>query len=344
MRAGNLLRQLDQRLLPPLTRAVARLGDRPTRSGVLTWAAALSAAAVLGTALWAADETPSGDPTVGEVTRVGVTDGDSAPGYLRSAAADLAALSSQSAPGTADGTYALVTLDAYLPPQRLAMVLGDVPVSTVFGRVPLPGRQTEIVKIPALRVPDDVVAGMDQVASRKETEAADYRARAAAVDGDGASERELRARYASGAEVAAAEAAAYRTGCACVYAAVVRAAPVVLRGMAARPDVRAVDPAPEVYRLDRTVFTPPLPEQRDVVRPPADTGPTPESAPAERSEPAPGLPAPLASVGESSEPAPVVTIPLPEPSSPEPTEPPPPSVTTSPDVAIAVEPPTPTSS
>ncbi|MET8122025.1 hypothetical protein [Micromonospora sp. NPDC005291] len=342
MRAGNLLRQLDQRLLPPLTRAVARLGDRSARSGVLTWAAVLSAAAVLGTAVWAADDTPVGDRTVGEVTRVGVTDGDSVPGYLRSAAADLAGLPA-SAPATGDGTYALVTLDAYLPPQRLAAVLGDVPVSTVFGRVPLPGRQTEIVKIPALRVPDDVVAGMAQVATRKDTEAADYRARAAAVSGVGADERELRERYASGAEVAAAEAEAYRAGCACVYAAVVRATPVALRGVAARPDVRAVDPAPEVYRLDRTVFTPPLPEQRDVVRPPADTGPSPEPTPDGRSEPTPAAPTPSALMGESSEPAPVVTIPSLEPSSAEPTEPAPPRVTTSPDT-IGAEPPAPTSS
>ncbi|MBQ0903287.1 hypothetical protein [Micromonospora sp. U21] len=330
MRAGDLLRQLDQRLLPPLTRAVARLGDRSARSGVLTWAALLSSAAVLGTAVWAADDAPVGDRTVGEVTRVGVVDGDSVPGYLRSAAADLAALPT-AAPVTGEETYALVTLDAYLPPQRLAAVLGDVSVSTVFGRVPLPGRQTEIVKFPALRVPDDVVAGMAQVAVRKDTEAADYRARAAAVSGDGADERELRERYASGADVAAAEAAAYRTGCACVYAAVVRAAPVALRGVATRPDVRAVDPAPEVYRLDRTVFTPPLPEQHDVVRPPADTGPSAEPTPEVPVESTPVAPAPTASVGESSEPAPVVTIPLPEPSAAEPTELATPSVTTSPD-------------
>ncbi|MEW1584299.1 hypothetical protein AB0283_02460 [Micromonospora vinacea] len=334
MRAGNLLRQLDQRLLPPLTRAVARLGDRSARFGVLSWAAVLSAAAVLGTAVWAVDDTPVGDRTVGEVTRVGVADGDSVPGYLRSAAADLAALPG-SAPSAEGGTYALVTLDAYLPPQRLAAVLGDVGVSTVFGRVPLPGRQTEIVKIPALRVPDDVVAGMREVAARKETEAADYRARAAAVDGDGVGERELREQYASGAEVAAAEAAAYRTGCACVYAAVVRATPVALRGVAARPDVRAVDPAPEVYRLDRTVFTPPLPEQRDVVRPPADTGPSPAPTQTERPAPAISAPAPSAPVGESSEPAPVVTNPSPEPSNPEPTDSVPPSVTTSPDITVA---------
>ncbi|MGW3888518.1 hypothetical protein ACWD69_07510 [Micromonospora chokoriensis] len=337
MRAGNLLRQLDQRLLPPLTRAVARLGDRSARSGVLSWAAVLSAAAVLGTAVWAVDDAPVGDRTVGEVTRVGVTDGDSVPGYLRSAAADLAALPA-SASSAGSGTYALVTLTEYLPPQRLAAVLGDVGVSTVFGRVPLPGRQTEIVRIPALRVPDDVVAGMEEVAARKDAEAADYQARAAAVDGDGVGERELRERYVSGAEVATAEAAAYRTGCACVYAAVVRAAPQVLRGVAARPDVRAVDPAPEVYRLDRTVFTPPLPEQRDVVRPPADTGPSPASTPDGSVESTPPAPAPLASVGESSEPAPVVTIPSPAPSSAESTEPPPPTITTSPDTAGAESP------
>ncbi|MCX5121398.1 hypothetical protein OG992_29890 [Micromonospora sp. NBC_00362] len=343
MRAGNLLRQLDQRLLPPLTRAVARLGDRSARSGVLSWAAVLSAAAVLGTAVWAVDDTPVGDRTVGEVTRVGVADGDSVPGYLRSAAADLAALPA-SPPAAEGGTYALVTLDAYLPPQRLATVLGDVGVSTVFGRVPLPGRQTEIVKIPALRVPDDVVAGMEQVAARKETEAADYRARAAAVDGDGVGERELREQYVGGAEVAAAEAAAYRTGCACVYAAVVRATPVALRGVAARPDVRAVDPAPEVYRLDRTVFTPPLPEQRDVVRPPADTGPSPAPTRSERPAPMISAPAPSTPVGESSEPAPVVTIPSPEPSKPEPTESAAPSVTTSPDATLAEpSPPSPSS-
>ncbi|WP_410810946.1 hypothetical protein [Micromonospora sp. 067-2] len=330
MRSGDLLRQLDQRLLPPLTRAVARLGDSSSRSGVLSWAALVSSAAVLATAVWASGDAPVGDRTVGEVTRVGVVDGDSVPGYLRSAAADLAALPT-AVPTSGDGTYALVTLEAYLPPQRLAAVLGDVSVSTVFGRVPLPGRQTEIVKVPALRVPEDVVAGMAQVAVRKDTEAADYRARAASVSGDGAAERELRERYVSGAAVAAAEAAAYRTGCACVYAAVVRATPGELRGVAARPDVRAVDPAPEVYRLERTVFTPPLPEQRDVVRPPADNGPTPEATPDGRDELATSTPVPSASVGESSEPAPVVTNSSPEPSSAEPSEPAPPPVTTSPD-------------
>jgi hypothetical protein len=58
-------------------------------------------------------------------------------------------------------------------------------------------------------------------------------------------------------------AAGYRGLCACLYAAVVRATPAALDVVAARPEVRIVDPAPEVRRLDATVFLPPLPEQAD---------------------------------------------------------------------------------
>ncbi|SCG41949.1 hypothetical protein GA0070609_1103 [Micromonospora echinaurantiaca] len=311
MRAGDLLRQLDQRLLPRLATAVARLGHGPARPRLLPSVALLSCAAVLLTAVWATDDRPVGDPTVGEVTRVGVANGESIPGYLRAATADLATLPSAAAtPG--DGTYALVSLSTYLTPQRLAAVVGDVSVAEVFGRVPLPDRQTEIVRLPAQRVPDDVVGAMADLAARKDREAADYRTRAA-----GAADPELRQVYASGAEVAAAEAAAYRSGCACVYAAVVRAEPAALRGVATRPDVRVVDPAPEVRRLDRTVFTPPLPEQRDVARPPADGG-LASPAPTGSTEPATRSPAAVPSAGDPSEPAPTVTDPSRPPSPPAP--------------------------
>ena len=308
MRAGDLLRQLDQRLLRRLAGAATRLGAGRARHRVLTSAALVSCAAVLLTAVWAGGDRPTGDRTVGEVTRVGVAEGDSIPGYVRAAAADLAALPT-AAPGSGDGTYALVSLSSYLTPQRAAAVLGDVPVATVFGRVPLADRQTEIVRIPAQRLPDDLVAQMADLAARKDREAADHRARAAALTGGGHQERELRQVYASGAEVAEAEAEAYRSGCACVYAAVVRAGPVALRGVAARSGVRAVDPAPEVSRLDRTVFTPPLPEQREVVRPPADGGLSPEPASVSRDRGSPGASTPSPTVGETSEPAPAVTDP-----------------------------------
>ncbi|MBO4206971.1 hypothetical protein, partial [Micromonospora echinofusca] len=278
MRAGELLRRLDERLLPRLGRTVTRLGEGPARPRALTVVAVLCAAAVLLTAVWTADRPPTGDRTVGTTARVGVTEGQSILGYLRTAGDELAALA---AGAGGRPTYALVSLADYLAPDRLAPLLGEVAVAEVLGRVPLPGRQTQIVRIPALRVPQDVLAGMDELADRKDREAADYRARAAALTGDSVEDRELRQVYVSGAEVAAAEATAYRSHCACVYAAVVRAEPTALRAVAGRPGVRGVDPAPEVERLDRAVFSPPLPEQADVVRPPADTGlPTADGSPA----------------------------------------------------------------
>lgn len=235
---------------------------RRSRSAALTWIALACALVVLVVAVAQRRDRPVSDRTVGEVTRVGVSDGASIPAYLRAAGDELARLDAP------DG-YALVSFDGYLTPARAAAALDGTRVSAVVARVPLPGRQTEIVRIAALRLPQDVVAGMAGVATRKDAEAADYRSRAAATTAD----PELRRVYDSGAEVAAREAEAYRTGCACVYAAVVSAAPEALRALAGRPGVRVVDPAPEVRRLDRTVFTPPLPEQRDVVRPPADGGP-----------------------------------------------------------------------
>ncbi|WFE57134.1 hypothetical protein [Micromonospora sp. WMMD712] len=255
-----------------MTSADAGRPDRrapgPRRPRALAVAALLSVAAVLAAAGWVGrHDRPAGDRTVGEVTRVGVPAGGSIPAYLRAAAAELAALPAGGSPA---GTYALVSFGDYLAPDRLADVLAGAEVVEVVARAPLPGRQTEIVRLRAQRLPQDLVTGMAGVAGRKDREAADQRARAAA-----AADAELRRTYETGALVAAGEAAAYRAGCGCAYAAVVRAAPDALRALAARPGVRAVDPAPELSRLDRTVVTPPLPEQRDVARPPADAGPTP---------------------------------------------------------------------
>ncbi|GIG90016.1 hypothetical protein [Plantactinospora endophytica] len=270
MRLGDLLRQLDHRLLPPLARGMAQLGHGRLRLRLLTTVALLCSAAVLVTAVWAADRQPAGDQTVGEVTRVGVGQGQSIPGYVEATRGELRALVTAGPSGPTQPTYALVTMSAYLAPDRLAPVLTGIPVSEVFARLWRPGTQTEIVRIPALRVPEDVVAGMSEVAERKDAEVRDYQERIAGVTGDGARERELRQFYESGARVADEEATAYRAPCSCVYAAVVRGEPAALERIAGRPEVRAVDPAPEVQRLDRTVFTPPLPEQSDVARPPAD--------------------------------------------------------------------------
>jgi hypothetical protein len=269
--SGDWLRRLDQRVLPPVGRALYRLGRGAARVRLLTLAAVVSATAVLIAAVWASDRGPTGDPTVGHVVRVGVTEGQSIPGYVRASDHELASLVTTPGPGPATvETYALVTLAAYLAPDRLTPVFGGVAVAEVFARVPLPDTQTEIVQMPAYRVPGDVTTGMTEVAARKAREAVEYRRLAARLTGYGERERRLRTVYASGAQVAAAEATAYAEHCSCAYTVVVRATPAALERIAGRPEVRAVDPAPEVRRLDRAVFLPPLPEQEDVVRPPAD--------------------------------------------------------------------------
>ncbi|GLI01153.1 hypothetical protein [Phytohabitans aurantiacus] len=314
MRAGDLLRRLDSRLLPPLAAALARLAHGRVRMRVLTATALLSVSAVLLTAVWTAGRgEPPGDVTVGDVVRVGVTDGESIPQYVRSSRSELATLAAD------QETYALVTLSAYLAPERLKPILGGISVSQVFGRVPLPGAQTQIVRIPALRVPDDVTAGMVIVADRKNAEATEYREMSSKLTGDSARERELRQVYDSGAEVAIAEAEAYRGGCSCVYAAVVRATPPALDRVFERPEVRAVDAAPEVRRLDRAVFLPPLPEQRDVVRPPVHTAlpsgpPAPETPTPPAESPSASAPSPEPSTEPSPSVEPSSATPEPSPS------------------------------
>ncbi|MDP9791985.1 hypothetical protein J2S43_000497 [Catenuloplanes nepalensis] len=262
----GLLRRLDERLLPPLGRGLARAGRTPGRLRFLTGAAVAASVAVLLTAVWAADRpAPSGDDTVGDVVRLGVVEGDSIPGYADASAAELATLG-----GATTAVFALVTFTEYLAPDRLAAALEGRAAAVVVGRVPLAGAQTEIVRIAVQRLPADLIGGMGVIAERKDREAEDYRRLSAKLTGDSAQELRLRTVYDSGAAVAATEATAYRDGCSCLYAAVIRATPAELTAVAERPEVRVVDPAPELSRLDRAVLLPPLPEQDDVVKPPVD--------------------------------------------------------------------------
>lgn len=262
------LRHLDQRILPPVGNVFARLTRGALRMRVFTVSAAMLATTVTLVAVYSASRgSRLGDPTIGDVVRVGVAEGDAIPEYVRASKAQLDAL-----PASPE-VYALVSFVAYLAPERLKSALKPalwpVSISSVFARVPLPGVQTELVRLGAYQVPEDVIAAMDSTAARKDDEAANYRK---LLEKSTDKPDDVRQVYASGAEVASAEATAYRQHCSCVYAAVVHASPAALRALAERPEVRVVDPAAEVRRLDRTVFLPPLPEQADRAGPPADDG------------------------------------------------------------------------
>ncbi|WP_155373135.1 hypothetical protein [Catellatospora vulcania] len=298
MRPQRFLRHLDQVIVPRLAGGFVRIGRGRLRSRLLTGAALLGVTGVLLAVVWTAHRGTTATPeaTLGETVQVGVVQGQSVPLYAKQARSELAGLLKRPA-ATPVETYALVSLKAYLAPERLTPVLGGVSVVEVYARVPLGRTPTTSVRIPAFQIPDDVVAGMKQVAARKDADATDFRGLAGKLTTADAEEERLRDTYLGGSAVAQAEAEAYRTGCTCVYAAVVRATPAALDQIASRPEVRAVDPAPEVRRLDRAVFLPPLPEQvgqldpsatasaKPSAQPSATPAAEPSATPSERPEP-----------------------------------------------------------
>ncbi|MEE3917909.1 hypothetical protein V2I01_02060 [Micromonospora sp. BRA006-A] len=97
---------------------------RRSRSAALTWVALACALVVLVVAVAQRRDRPVSDRTVGEVTRVGVTDGASIPAYLRAAGDELARLDAP------DG-YALVSFDGYLTPACAAAALDGTRASAV---------------------------------------------------------------------------------------------------------------------------------------------------------------------------------------------------------------------
>ena len=259
------LHRLDERVLPRLARGLRRVRELP-RPPALVVVTALLVLGVVVTMAWE-ENGPAVDADGFDTIRVGPQDGDSIPAYLQASREELGRLAAGTA-GPAEPMYALVTLAVYASPERVASLFRphtDVTTSVAYARVPLPRRQTERVLLAAERLPADLVGAMSQVAIGKSQEAA--RAARLAQSEPGADRRAL---YESLANLASAEASAYRQPCACVFAVVVRGSSAALAALATETDVRAVDPAPEVTRLDRAVFYAPLPEQVDRVRPPID--------------------------------------------------------------------------
>lgn len=257
-----ILTRMDEAVVSRLGRGLARVRAGRGRGGL-----AVGLLAVTGLAVAAVLVRPDPPPLSGtSPIWVGVRQGDQVPTYLELSGARLAALAADDPDRV---VYALVSFARYLTPTEVAAAVAAAPgVSSVtaHGRVPLPDRQTELVSLTAIRLPDDLLTSMAEVADRKEEDAAHY---AALVEAQppGA----LREIYRSNVEIAQAEAQAYRQGCACVFGLVVRGNAAALTGLVRVGDVRAVDPAVQVTDPRQAVFAPLLPEHVDRVTPPADT-------------------------------------------------------------------------
>ena len=280
----------------------------PARLRLATGLAAAAAAALLVAIVWTAAPEPPGRDAAPDVVRVGVIEGQSVPAYLDASRAELDQLRTAGAVPTE--TWALVSLTGYLPPGMLASVLGGTTVAEVYVRAqvdadpPFSSERTPVVRMAAVQVPGDVVTGMRATAGIRDRERADYAKLSAALTGSDPARQRLRQAYAEAAEVARAEATAYRRLCPCVFAAVVRGAPTVLEQVAGRAGVRVVDPAPEVRAPADAEFRPPLPEQTGTV--PVETRPTGLGAPSGgrivAPETPPALPSSLGAVVTSASP------------------------------------------
>ncbi len=259
------LSRVDEKVVPRLSRGLIRVRDRTARWRVRPVTVAAVTLLVAGTAaaVTALDRPDRVRSARTSPIWVGVHEGDSVPTYLELSRAKLAALVA----GSPDRVgYALVSFARYLSPDEVAAVVGAaIGVTTVngYGRVPLPGEQTHQVTLPATRLPGELVAAMAEVADRRAEDASSF---AAMAENEPAGT--LREIYVSNADVARAEAYAYRQGCSCVFALVVRGSAASLAALATSADVRAVDPAPQLADPRLAVFAPLLPEHVDWVAQP----------------------------------------------------------------------------
>lgn len=277
------LRDLDARLLPRCASSLRAALDRVV-SGRAAVAGALPrhrtalvlAAAVLVTGAGAAlalGGSPAGGtsgsagtapPVLGPLPGAGVDE------HLRAGERRLAALTAER-PGAVH--LALVSLRQGLTPEAAGELLAGSGVVLERGYLlaEAPGRPEQL----PFQTPGDVVAGLRQVfaatAVRKADEAQDLLGAAARLAGGGPQEQAARERLEQQAATVAAEAVAYGSGCACVFALLVSGPAADLAALSSRPGVRGVEPAAAGARLEPLEVRPLQPSVVGVV--PEQAGP-----------------------------------------------------------------------
>lgn len=167
-----------------------------------------------------------------------------------------------------DAQYlALVSLNKGLTPRETGELLqeSDLQVRRAYLRAPVPGEPEEIV----FETPRDIVTGLEQIfseiAARKANEQQELLGTARTIEPGTPEEEEFRRVYEADARLAGQEAAAYRTGCACVFALVVEASAAELAELPALPVVRGVELAPRGATLSSLDIRPLAPTEQGVV-------------------------------------------------------------------------------
>lgn len=268
----DALNKLDAKVLPRLARGFTRITGAAARVRIrpLTLVAGVLVLAVAATVVWRLGE-PKSQPGSGPYYRVGVSEGMVIEKYVDDGRAELKRLST--GPRAANPVYALVSFSSYLNAESvtaLAAAAGpQLDTVAAYARLPLPGWQTEVIRLAAQRLPGDLLASLARVAEQEAADSLRYTQKARAEE-----RADLRKTLEENASLDAAEADAFGDpGCACIFALVVKGAPAVLNRLAAQKHVRVVDPAPELTTITlSTTFNAPLPEQTGRVVSPPDDG------------------------------------------------------------------------
>ena len=275
MRTPRMLRRLDQRILPPIGRALStvlagRAGERRMTSGtrrvrlVMVTASALSVAVVLVT-VYAATRSPgqSRASTVPPV-RIGVTVGEPIADYIARAESDLTKQVQAHPEGDGVRIVALVSFSQYVTAAQVPALIAGADAVLAFTHVHLPDATTKVRDVPARALPSDIENAMRDQAGKIANQARNDSDYAAATVPDTDERKRLRSQYLAQSSAEAAEAGAYHSLCACVFAVVVVAAPADLATLADRRGIRVIDPAPALTGVpspQNAIFAPPRPEE-----------------------------------------------------------------------------------
>lgn len=173
------------------------------------------------------------------------------------------------APG-APPVPALVQFGTEQDPASVARLVASAdPVTAVF-RVPLPRVQTALrfEPLPAVDLADPVGGTERRLALTRQSAARDAAAEAGRLTGRAASVARYEAAVLAGTTSKPAP-------CRCVLAVLVVGDRAALSGLAGRPEVRAVDAAPEGIPPTGVALAPLLPEQTQLAAPAPDDGPVP---------------------------------------------------------------------
>jgi len=170
--------------------------------------------------------------------------------------------------------YALISLRRYLTPAQVTRLFAGIDVTRAYVRAPNAALPTSVFPISLLGNFESLAVGMESQSKFAGLNAKTYAQIVAGFHARTDREKMEKRLYGKLASAARFESAALAKpqSCGCVFGVLVRADFLKLAALAAKPDVRAVDPAPPAITLDQLSVLPLRPDFTTVVPRPGVLG------------------------------------------------------------------------